>query len=286
MKYEAVLETSREQNFITFSSLFYFLFFSEPPAGLKVKKYETIEANGFICIWFHAEGEEADWYPPVIPQIQSGDWKYGGRTENLVNCHLQEIPENGADVGHLMAIHAPSAFCGKHFGPIARSKLASFLLGTHDWSANWSGPNETDKHIAHVTILQSLTVLGLNIMSLNLTVRQVGPCLVLLTFNSPEWNVEGVYCQAVMPVAKNKQKIVHHLYLPKNYGIKGRILSRFMLFAEANMVDRDCIMWQNKKFLKNPGLIREEKSIARFRHWFSQFYSDNSPKSFQSPLDW
>lgn len=183
-----------------------------------------------------------------------------------------------------MAIHAPSAFCGKHFGPIARSKLLSFLLGTHDWSAVWSGPAETDRHIAHVSLCQSLTIMGLNAMKLDLSIRQVGPCLVLLTFTSPEWNLRGVYCQAVMPLAKNKQRIVHHIYLPQN--IKGRLMSRLMLFGEANMVDRDCIMWQNKKFLKNPGLVREEKPIARFRHWYSQFYSENSPKSFESPFDW
>lgn len=264
--------------------LLLFFPFLEPPSGLKVNKWETIEANGFVCIWFHAEKEEPSWFPPVIPEIESGEWKYGGRTENLVNCHLQEIPENGADVGHLMAIHAPSAFCGKHFGPIARSKFLSFLLGTHDWSAVWSGPGDIDKHIAHVTLIQSLTLMGINVMTLNLAIRQVGPCLVILTFTSPEWKLKGVYCQAVMPQAKNKQKIVHHLYLPQD--IKGRIMSRFMLFAEANMVDRDCIMWQNKKFLKNPGLVREEKSIARFRYWYSQFYSDSSPKNFESPLDW
>lgn len=256
----------------------------EPPAGLKVKKWDVIEANGFICIWFHADNEEPSWYPPLIPEIVSGDWKYGGRTENIVNCHLQEIPENGADVGHLMALHAPSAFTGKHFGPIARSKIMSFLLGTHGWTALWLGPEEKDKHIAHISLIQSLTLFGVNIMSLDLKVRQVGPCLVILTFNSPEWNVEGVYCQAVMPQAKNKQKIVHHLYLPLS--LKGRVLSRFMLFAEVNMVDRDCIMWQNKKFLKNPGLVREEKSISRFRHWYSQFYSENSPKNCESLLEW
>ena len=53
-----------------------------------------------------------------------------------------------------------------------------------------------------------------------------------------------------------------------------------------SQLDRDCMMWQNKRFLKNPGLVREEKSIARFRHWFQQFYSANSPRSFASQYDW
>lgn len=260
--------------------------FLEPPAGLKVNKWQAFECNGFVCIWFHADGEEPTWYPLLTPEIHgTGEWKYGGRTENLVNCHLQEIPENGADVGHLMAIHSPSAFCGKNFGPISRSSLVGFLLGKHDWSAEWKGPcDENSKHIAHVNIIQSLSLLGINIMSLSLEVRQIGPCLVLLRFVSPQWGVSGVYSQAVMPLARNKQKIVHHIYMSQT--LKGRILSRFMLFAEANMVDRDCMMWQNKKFLKNPGLVKEEKSIARFRHWYSQFYSENSPRSFESPLDW
>jgi cholesterol 7-dehydrogenase len=46
------------------------------------------------------------------------------------------------------------------------------------------------------------------------------------------------------------------------------------------------MMWQNKKFLKNPTLVKEEKSIARFRQWFLQFYSENSPKRFANVLEW
>src|SRR4029077_4261630 len=118
----------------------------------------------------------------------------------------------------------------------------------------------------------------------SIKVRHIGPCIVLNEFVSPQWGISGVYCTAEMPQAPNKQRIVHHIYMSQT--LKGKILSRFLLFAEVNNVDRDCIIWQNKKFLKNPALVGEERSIPRFRHWFSQFYSQNSPRTFASPLQW
>lgn len=277
------------------------------PAGIRLKQWSSLERNGYVCVWFHAEGEEPLWFPPTTPEIDSGEWQYGGRTENIVNCHLQEIPENGADVGHLNAVHAPSMVWGSAFGSWTRNKLANFFFGAHEWSAEWQTDNE-DKHVARISITQNFTLLGLTLIALDLSVRQVGPSLVLLRFSCPQYNICGLFSQAVMSVASNKQRVIHHIYLKQS--IIGRLFSRLMLFGEANMVstaetvsqlmtytctmmylprlqiDRDCIMWQNKKFLKNPGLVREEKSIARFRHWFQQFYSAHSPKSFAPLLDW
>lgn len=47
-------------------------------------------------------------------------------------------------------------------------------------------------------------------------------------------------------------------------------------------------MWTNKKYLRNPVLVKEEKALAKFRQWYAQFYSINSPISFTPPddLEW
>ena len=36
---------------------------------------------------------------------EEGGWVYQGRNEYEVACHIQDIPENGADVAHLPAVH-------------------------------------------------------------------------------------------------------------------------------------------------------------------------------------
>lgn len=54
-------------------------------------------------------------------------------------------------------------------------------------------------------------------------------------------------------------------------------------------IERDIAVWNNKKYLRNPLLVKEDKLILRFRRWFSQFYSEHSPtlKDLrQKSLDW
>ena len=210
-----------------------YVLFPESPPGTRLRKWSCGESHGFVFVWHHADGEKPYWELPQAKEITDGEWSYGGRSEHLVNCHLQEVPENGADTGHLMAVHEPSMFWGKTFFNWTRASILGFLFGMHEWNAVWSH-DEEEKHVARITINQKFTLFGLPLISLQLSVRQVGPSLVLLRFYCPEAKMNGVYVQAVMSVASNKQRIIHHLYTKQN--LKGRLMSRLMLFGEANMV--------------------------------------------------
>ena len=55
----------------------------------KVKSYNTLELNGFVYIWYHAEGIEPTWAPPEVEEIMRGEWAYRGRTEHHVNAHIE-----------------------------------------------------------------------------------------------------------------------------------------------------------------------------------------------------
>ena len=59
------------------------------PNMAQVKAYNTLEQNGFIYIWYHAEGAEPSWTPPLLEEIPAGRWAYFGRTEHEVNAHIQ-----------------------------------------------------------------------------------------------------------------------------------------------------------------------------------------------------
>ena len=42
--------------------------------------------------------------------------------------------------------------------------------------------------------------------------------------------------------------------------------------------ERDVMIWNNKTYISKPLLVKEDSSIQKHRRWFSQFYSDNSPR--------
>lgn len=116
--------------------------------------------NGLVFVWHHAEGEAPSWQPQPVAQVEDGSWSFVGRNEFLVSCHIQEIPENGADVAHLNAVHGP--------GIGGRALTA---LSRHLWNAEWSpGP----QHIATLRLTHQLDLFGkLRLIKMDVCANQV-----------------------------------------------------------------------------------------------------------------
>ena len=51
----------------------------------------------------------------------------------MINSHIQDIPENGADNAHLEAVHGPSILSGSD----VRFSRTKFSIGSHVWSAKY-----------------------------------------------------------------------------------------------------------------------------------------------------
>jgi cholesterol 7-dehydrogenase len=87
--------------------------------------------NDIIYVWYHAENEQP-WQLPNIEEIESGFWTFHGSNEFRINCHIQDIPENGADRAHLATVHGTSIVAGMN----VRNTRDSWLsFGTHIWDA-------------------------------------------------------------------------------------------------------------------------------------------------------
>ena len=55
----------------------------------KVKSWPSMEINGWIYIWHHAEEIEPNWLPPELEEITKGNWQYSARTEHHINSHIE-----------------------------------------------------------------------------------------------------------------------------------------------------------------------------------------------------
>ncbi|XP_067132595.1 cholesterol 7-desaturase nvd-like isoform X1 [Centruroides vittatus] len=247
------------------------------PKFAKVKTWTSLEQNGFIYVWHHAEGHPPYWKPPIIPEIEQGLWSYKGRTQYTTNCHTQELPENGADIMHLDSIHQASIFSGSNFHP---DNWWNFCK--HIWSSSWNEDPEPNQHMTTMKITNYIKIFGISLpwFSASLDIKQIGPAIVHLYITSIFGR--GIFIQSITPERPLQQKIVHHYYGPRFSQISASIL----LLLEAKMVERDVLVWNNKKFLKAPLLVKEDKFILRFRRWYSQFYSENSPRLSKKILTW
>lgn len=62
---------------------------------------------------------------PEIEEVTSGEWIYKGRTEHEIQCHVQDLPENGSDLAHLNYLH----LAGVNKGNSTQQVIANVVAG-------------------------------------------------------------------------------------------------------------------------------------------------------------
>ncbi|XP_063001020.1 cholesterol 7-desaturase nvd-like [Elgaria multicarinata webbii] len=253
------------------------------PEFAKVKVWPSCEVGGMIVVWYHCDGISPTWQVPEQEEISSHAWLFRGITEHFVSAHIEEIPENAADVAHLTFLHGPFILSGMDLR-YTNSPLWAFFK--HHWQSEWQPEPEPEAHCSSMHVHHSVTVFGKHVSLLDLTVsvRQVGPGLVFLLFKHPFLG-QGVIIHSVTPVEPLLQHVVHRMYYQRNIPA---LIPKCMLWAECVQFERDIMIWNNKQYLSKPLLVKEDAAILRHRRWYSQFYSKNSVRftSQTDALDW
>ncbi|XP_022832212.1 cholesterol 7-desaturase [Spodoptera litura] len=244
------------------------------PKGVSIKHWTTVERDGAVWIWYDAEGRDPLWVVPELPELKS--WGYRGRNEYVVSAHIQEIPENGADVAHLNAVHTMSLLSGLG----EKYPLLNDLIGCHVWSATWT---RNEDHTATMTLTHDYKIMKFDLGHVDVKVTQIGPGHVRLFLSTPVGPI--LVSQSVTPLGPNLQKVIHRMFSP-TYNAPFAALS---VKAEGAMFERDIVIWNSKRFVSAPAYVKTDKTIRAFRNWFAQFYSENSipfREALQNPLDW
>lgn len=252
------------------------------PLTAKMKTWPSIEMNRSVYLWYHAEGEHPSWFPDEIEEIKKRAWTHRGYTQHTVNAHIQEIPENAADVAHFVPIHAMPIVTGSH----SRYNFSNWCyIAQHEFNAGWEPQENEEKHVGILQLDHALFICGYKVpfTEFHLIARQIGPGLVFMKFKSAFG--DGVFLQSLTPKEPLLHIMRHEIYAAKTMPT---FVAKFLLYAEAVQVERDIMIWNHKIFLTKPLLVKEDHSIKKHRRWFSQFYSENSPRLTmrKETLDW
>lgn len=221
-------------------------------------------------------------FPCPVIDVLNGSTKcfvYHGHSVHQVAAHIQEIPENGADVAHLNILH-------KNFFLQA---LSPFV--THLWTADWRPGKAEDGtiHQAFIHLTQCLRLLNGRFYipgtMIDVTITQDGPGIVYLFFQTP---VGRLYVmETVTPISSVVQQATHTIWAESHVP---RFVAKIILWGLVKQFERDIPIWNNKTFLRKPVIVKGDGPITKFRHWYSQFYPDlsSSPSSSSScsVLDW
>ncbi|XP_078670418.1 cholesterol 7-desaturase nvd-like [Branchiostoma floridae x Branchiostoma belcheri] len=252
------------------------------PDVARVKSWRCLERNGSIYVWYHCDGEEPSWTPKTIEEIQSGEWTCRGFSEHFINAHVEEISENGADVGHLNHLHGPGVTAGNDLRHIW-SSLAGFL--THRWEADWQQLPSPDTQFGTMTVEMDVYLFGHRIPGSNIKAHalQNGPGVVYLYIDGPLMNL--VLVSSITPVEPLLLHYTQSIYASRR---TPTFVAKTVQWGEAVQLERDVTVWNNKSYPAKPVLVKEDAAIVRHRRWYSQFYSENSPRftTQRTSLDW
>ncbi|RXN08595.1 cholesterol 7-desaturase-like protein [Labeo rohita] len=103
---------------------------------------------------------------------------------------------------------------------------------------------------------------------------EVGPGVVFLLFEH-SFLGRGVIMHCVTPVEPLLQCVSHTIFYQSSIP---PLVPKFILRAECIQFERDVMIWNNKTYISKPMLVKEDSAIQKHRRWFSQFYSENSPR--------
>ena len=219
--------------------------------------WETSEVNRVVFVWYDEQGRSSAWQvPAVAPAEEMAGWRFAGRTAHEIICHIQEIPENGADTAHLDYLHG-----GFIIDQISAAK--------HTWQASWTPQPYPNTHVAKITVDTAMTLFGRRIpfSLVHTKINQVGPGIVQLVFPTPFGRILMQDC--ITPVTSNVQRSSHVLYMETSVP---RVVSKFIFKATLIQFERDFMVWNNKRWIRAPMAVKEDGPILKYRRWMKQFY--------------
>jgi len=218
------------------------------PPQARTRAWRVLERNGFIFVWYHADGAMPDWEIEEIPETRDAEFRIVYRKDwEPFRSHPQEISENGVDLPHFRTLHGWTAksIDWKTDGPVY-----DMVYELEEMPERWSQEN------AEPYSLQS---------------RTEGPTFTRTRF----WGAyRGVSAHCFVPVEAGQLRLMQLYY---GHVRHDEDESRRWFEASDREWAADIPIWSHKRHLLQPMLTGDDGPVPRMREWYSQFYSETVP---------
>lgn len=243
--------------------------------GGESRRFPVKESNRIIFIWYHSDPSQSPlWEIPIIdPSLPSSSsssnpfnhnneglngWVYHGEISHDIIVHIGEIAENGADVAHLEWLHGAFLI---PFIPFIR----------HYWKCTYHPCQSSgEEHKAKIDIYQSITFFGKRVpyTTVHSDIWQVGPGVVQLMFSTPFGRI--LVQETISPQYSNLQRANNIIYTERRVP---RIIAKGLLKAVGIQFERDHPIWNSKRWLRKPLILKSDGPLLKYRRWLNKFYT-------------
>lgn len=207
------------------------------PPRARVKGWPTIEKNGLIFAWHHLLDEPPAWDLPDVPEFTDDEWVGPVFTERWVDTCLQEMAENDQDNVHFHYVHGQD-----EIPPVGEVTFDGHRRTT---------VTEAPPAFGGGTFTRETHQLGFVILRIT----------DLVSFIAASSPIDAEH--------------THQRWLfayPKAIGDEAgqAIIDGFA----SSGIYQDIPIWEHKRYVERPMLVKEDGPIADFRRWVKQFYSE------------
>jgi len=211
------------------------------------------EQNGFILAWHHPRGQAPAWRVPVLDER---GWRPLSHRLLKTRSHPQEVYENSIDTGHFPVIHGYSDI----------SVLKPMQLVGHEMDVRYQIARRVPVPLVDRKIIANFEVHlhGLGCAHNHIQVPSFGLRVRMFALATPT-EPGQVDIRLAVTVANDSELPLGRLLMPLVHaGVKHSIVNDFL---------QDMVVWERKRYLRPPLLVKGDGPIEGFRRWSRQFYA-------------
>ncbi|MFD0854665.1 Rieske 2Fe-2S domain-containing protein, partial [Actinomadura adrarensis] len=208
-----------------------------------IRSYPVVERFGLVFAWHHLGGADPFIDMPVMDEFDQDDWTAPVFHEFDIATCCQEMAENNADYVHFKYVHGMESVPG--------------------------GDVEYDGFVKTVTERQVFKSKSGKTYPLDFVRQSYGLGLGAL-------RLKGVmsFVSSVTPIDEENVRIRWVFTFPESM----KDFSEKMMKTFVDAIAEDIPIWEHKRYVDKPLLIRGDGPIIEFRHWAKQFYGEHVPE--------
>jgi hypothetical protein len=204
---------------------------------------EVVEQNGFVFAWNHPRGRAPSF---TLPVLDDSDYRPFRHRQLRARTHPQEVYENSIDAAHLPVVH----------GYRDIRVLEPMRVEGHEMRVRYEIARglQTAEFEVHLH--------GIGVAHNHIEVPRFGIRVRMFALATP--TAAGL-CDIRLAVAVGRSAKLPSVLLPfVHMGVQRSIVRDFQ---------QDIAVWEGKRFMASPLLVKSDGPIAAFRRYSAQFYA-------------
>jgi len=219
------------------------------PPKAQIRAWDVSERNGLIFVWRHGEGKAPDRELPIIEEYDSDGWGDYTRVGWQVKSRMYDMGENPVDAQHFKYLHGG---------------IAPTFKQESDGRGGSKNVSDLDMPTPQGSIKGSITS------------EHYGPGFGVVHVRGV---LHTIIVMANTPIDDQTVKVRFSYLQPATDDPKRIRLGQKMIAELKRQMDQDIVIFEHKKYLTKPCLVKEDGPIAEYRRkarrdYTGEFYNE------------